>query len=71
MEDSFENLNNEELHKKLEELIEMLEDTEELRLMQLGQTGHHISSKLVTQYAKELAKINEDIRYVKELLGTV
>lgn len=69
MNTEFENLNKEELLQKLEELNDLLEDTEELRMMQLGQTGHHISSKLVTQYAKELAKVNEDIRIVKELLN--
>ena len=68
MNHGFENLSTEELTEKLKELYELLEDTEELRMMQLGQTGHHISSKLVTEYAKELAKINENIFIVKELL---
>lgn len=67
----FKKLSNEELLKKLDELNELLVDTEELREMQLGQTGQHIYSNLVTGYAQELAQINEDISTVKGLLGIV
>ena len=69
MNHDFKNLSQEELLKKLDELNDLLEDTEELRDMQLGQTGQHIYSNLVTGYAQEIAQINEDIATVKGLLG--
>lgn len=65
---NFEELSKEELQKKLQELNELLEDTEELRSMQLGQTGHHIPGTLVKKYADEIARIKEDIKKVKSLL---
>lgn len=68
MEKSFEELSKEELQKKLQELNELLEDTEELRSMQLGQTGHHIPGTLVKKYADEITGIKENIEKVKNLL---
>ncbi len=65
---SFEGLSKEGLQKKLQELNELLEDTEELRSMQLGQTGHHVPGTLVKKYAEEIAGIKEDIEKVKILL---
>lgn len=67
MEKNLEDFTREELEGKLKSLLELLEDTEELRSMQLGQTGHHIPGNLVKKYADEINKINEEIGIVKAL----
>ena len=57
-----------ELQKELELLNDELEEIEELRIMQLGQTGHHISGKLVGEYAKMTKDVNEKIILLKSCI---
>ena len=65
----FKNMTQEQLLKKLDKLKELLVDTEEVRDIQLSQTGQHLYNNIIPKYAEEIAQINEDIATVKGLLG--
>lgn len=66
----YEKLTQTELEKKLEELIGLLEEVEEERMIILGQENLHISSKVVVKYQNEIGEIKEDIETVKRLLAS-
>jgi predicted nuclease with TOPRIM domain len=67
----YEKLTQSELEKKLEELIELLEEVEEERMIILGQENLHISSKVVVKYQNEINGIKEEIETVKGLLADI
>lgn len=65
----FSHLTNEELHGKLHELRDLLEEVTEERMMILGQENIHLSSKVVNKYENELKDIREDIALVEKLIS--
>ena len=58
----------EELENKLSELKADYEDNEELREMQLGQEGHHISSGIAEKYDIILADLQKKIDEIKKII---
>ncbi|MFV0529339.1 MAG: hypothetical protein ACK5MN_11550 [Lachnospiraceae bacterium] len=66
--EKYEDLDLEQLKAKLADLYDTLEDTEDLRDMQLGQTGHHVPGGLVKKYSREIDAIKEDIAAVETLI---
>lgn len=65
----FDNLSKAELEAKLKELKDLLEEVKEERGIILGQENIHLLSDLVTKYAKEIEKIETDIKAVEGLLA--
>jgi hypothetical protein len=66
---NFESLSTPELEGKLAQLRDLFDEVTEERAIILGQENLHLSSKLVTKYAAELADINNDIEQVEKLLA--
>lgn len=65
----FKDLTVPELENKLAELKDLFDEVTEERGIILGQENLHLSSKLVTKYADELAEIQRDIEHVESLLA--
>ena len=67
--DNYQEMSAEELNAKLEALKDDLADAEDLREMQLGQEGHHISSTgLVGKFDAMEGEIKEKIAIIEKAL---
>lgn len=67
---NYENLTKPELEQKRAELMDLLEEVTEERMIILGQENLHLSSKLVTKYENELNEIKANIARVEKLLAS-
>jgi hypothetical protein len=67
--EKYENMTVQELEKKLRELKDLRDEVLEERDMILGQRNVHISSLLVTKYAKEIEEIEANIAFVEALIA--
>lgn len=67
---NYKNLTKPELEQKRAELMDLLEEVTEERMIILGQENLHLSSKLVTKYENELNEIKANIACVEELLAS-